>query len=92
LNILKGAYTLVINLDSDTEIDVGSLGSILFPRGSYLYIGSAINGIEGRVTRHLRKTKKIHWHIDYLLKKAEITNLYYKEGERGWNAPWPGLF
>ena len=83
LSILKGVYALLINLDSDEEIRVGSLGTIHFPKGFYLYIGSAMNGIEARVTRHLGKTKKIHWHIDYFLKNAEITNVYYKEGGKG---------
>ena len=31
-----------------------------------------MNGLEQRVARHLRKDKKMHWHIDYLLKKAKI--------------------
>jgi Uri superfamily endonuclease len=80
---LKGTYALLISLERDEEIRVGSLGTIHFPRGYYLYIGSAMNGIEGRVRRHLGKMKKIHWHIDYLLKNDEITNVYYQEGEKG---------
>ncbi len=83
LNILKGAYALQINLDRNEEIRVGSLGILQFPRGHYLYIGSAMNGIEGRVKRHLRKTKKNHWHIDYLLNNAEVIKVYYKEGKKG---------
>jgi Uri superfamily endonuclease len=83
LIILKGAYALLINLDKDEEIKVGSLGTIHFPAGFYLYIGSAMNGIEGRVKRHLRKSKKIHWHIDYLLKNARITKTFYRAGSKG---------
>ena len=83
LKVLKGAYALLISLDRDEEILVGSLGTIHFPKGHYLYIGSAMNGIEGRVRRHFKKTKKIHWHIDYLLKDAEITKVYYKVGLKG---------
>lgn len=81
---MKGSYALLISLDGDEDIQVGSLGVIRFSRGFYLYIGSAMNGIEGRVSRHLRKDKKIHWHIDYLLQKAEILEIYYLEGKKRW--------
>lgn len=80
---MKGCYALVISLERDEDIDVGSLGVIRFSKGYYLYIGSAMNGIEGRVRRHLRMDKTIHWHIDYLLKSAEIMNVYYKVGHKG---------
>ncbi|MBI4288853.1 MAG: GIY-YIG nuclease family protein [Chloroflexi bacterium] len=35
--------------------------------GLYLYVGSALNGVEQRVARHLSAGKRRHWHIDYLL-------------------------
>ena len=66
-------------LKNHKEIDVGSLGSISFPKGYYLYIGSAMNGIEGRVKRHKRDRKKLHWHVDYLLNKASISSIYFIE-------------
>ena len=80
---MKGAYVLLIQLESGKEIGVGSLGTIHFPQGFYLYIGSAMNGIKARVNRHLRNTKKIHWHIDYLLKNAKVIQAYNKEGKKG---------
>ncbi|HYY91084.1 MAG TPA: GIY-YIG nuclease family protein [Candidatus Dormibacteraeota bacterium] len=43
------------------------MGPLQFPPGVYLYVGSALNTLEGRISRHLRKTKRKHWHIDYLL-------------------------
>jgi Uri superfamily endonuclease len=68
----KGSYTLVISLLKKQWIKVGSLGTALFPAGTYLYTGSAMNGLRGRLSRHLRKTnKKGRWHIDYLLKHPE---------------------
>lgn len=63
-------------------IRVGSLGEIHFPKGHYIYIGSAMNGIEGRIARHLRHLKKIHWHIDYFLNKADIKKIYFIESPR----------
>ncbi|MGD2247676.1 MAG: GIY-YIG nuclease family protein [Candidatus Methanofastidiosia archaeon] len=68
------AYILVMNLPGNTGITIGKLGSINFKKGTYLYIGSAPS--EKRLERHLRTQKKMHWHIDYFLEKAEITEIY----------------
>ena len=65
---MKGTYCLIINLSKDCRIKIGNrLGFIKFKKGSYVYIGSAMNSLEARVKRHLRDDKKKHWHIDYLL-------------------------
>lgn len=72
-----GIYTLVLSLDTEREIAVGSLGRILFPRGYYAYTGSA-RGPGGlkRVERHLeiqRGTRNARrWHIDYLLPETRF--------------------
>ena len=79
---MKGSYALLMCLKNHKEIDVGSLGSISFPKGYYLYIGSAMNGIEGRVKRHKRDRKKLHWHVDYLLNKARISSIYFLESRQ----------
>jgi Uri superfamily endonuclease len=62
-----GCYTLVIVLPKSKSIRVGKLGRAFFPAGVYFYTGSAMNGLRARLARHLRKSKKRHWHIDYLL-------------------------
>ncbi len=49
---------------------IGSLEKQQFPRGIYLYIGSALNSLPARIRRHLRAEKRIHWHIDYLLRSG----------------------
>lgn len=66
----SGLYQLIIYLDADTEITIGKLGIGLFPRGYYVYTGSAMSGLQARVRRHLSRNKKYHWHIDYLLGKG----------------------
>ena len=76
---MKGSYLLLIEIENDTTITVGKLGEIAFIKGFYVYVGSALNGLEQRIQRHLRVTKKIHWHIDYLLNYAKITDVFYKE-------------
>jgi len=79
---MKGSYILIIKLDRDKKIKVGKLGDIRFKRGYYLYVGSALNGLEGRLKRHLSKNKRMHWHVDYLLNEGRIVNIYVKIGER----------
>ncbi|MFQ5682357.1 MAG: DUF123 domain-containing protein [Candidatus Binatia bacterium] len=76
--VLKGCYTLVIDLERERRISIGKLGSAPFPKGAYLYTGSALNSLSARLSRHLRKKdKRCHWHIDYLLKhrEAQIINV-----------------
>ena len=77
---MKGCYCLIINLRKDSEIEIGKrLGKINFDKGYYVYVGSAMNSLESRLNRHLSDEKKLHWHIDYLLKQAEVTDIIYNE-------------
>jgi Uri superfamily endonuclease len=69
---VKGTYCLVIDLLRDSRLRVGAIGTHRFPAGVYVYIGSALSGIEHRVSRHVRKMKKRRWHIDYLLEQATV--------------------
>ncbi|WP_455392548.1 GIY-YIG nuclease family protein [[Eubacterium] cellulosolvens] len=75
---MKGSYVLVIELPRSKSIPIGKLGYIKFSKGYYAYIGSALNGLEARLRRHIRKDKKLFWHIDYLLTHAKIIGIYYK--------------
>jgi len=60
-------YQLFINLAQTIEIQIGKLGLCTFPKGVYVYTGSAKRNMERRITRHFSKDKNLHWHIDYLL-------------------------
>ena len=79
---MKGCYLLVIQLRKDTFIEVGKLGKTFFKKGFYVYVGSAMNGLEQRIRRHLRNSKKTYWHIDYLLEYGEIKHVFYKESNK----------
>jgi Uri superfamily endonuclease len=50
----------------------------------YAYVGSAQTNLEQRVKRHLKREKRLFWHIDYLLDNnaAEIVKVLYKEGDK----------
>ena len=76
---MKGSYVLLIQLPEEQTITIGSLKAIYFPRGYYAYVGSAMGGFKSRLNRHLKSNKKPHWHIDYLLQKASITEIILSE-------------
>lgn len=85
---MKGIYTLIIQLKASVSIEIGTLERIRLPKATYLYTGSArgsgASSIEGRLTRHLRKTKRNFWHIDYPLKHelSQILAVVYSETKR----------
>ena len=70
---MRGSYLLILSLKKPVKVKVGSLGSLSFPAGYYVYAGSALGpgGLKARVNRHRRlaytKEGKLRWHIDYLL-------------------------
>ncbi|NIQ06153.1 MAG: GIY-YIG nuclease family protein [Candidatus Korarchaeota archaeon] len=69
-----GIYVLVLFLEKDKNLKIGSLGRIPFERGLYGYVGSARGpgGLRGRVSRHLSVETKVFWHIDYLLQDEDV--------------------
>ncbi len=71
LNTRYAGYMLLIHCPNSVIMQAGGLGEVSLRRGRYLYVGSAnIRNPVTRVLRHFSKTKKIHWHIDYLTEKC----------------------
>ena len=70
-----GIYLLILSVQA-CRIQVGGLGEVHFETGFYVYVGSAVRNLKQRISRHLRKRKKNHWHIDYLVSRATKTNAY----------------
>ncbi len=62
----RGVYLLVLYLSTAQTTQVGKLGSIYFPNGYYVYVGSASRNLNARLKRHKSTRKTLHWHIDYL--------------------------
>ena len=63
------SYQLHINISDNIEIQIGKLGQFTFPKGHYIYTGSAKKNVDERIKRHKSNSpdKKLHWHIDHLL-------------------------
>jgi Uri superfamily endonuclease len=72
----KGIYQLLIHLPKSMVIPIGRKGRFKFPKGYFIYTGSARRGFDARVGRHLRKEKRHFWHIDYLLDHASVKQVF----------------
>jgi adenylylsulfate kinase len=70
---MRGIYALVIAVPKNIVVDAGALRHVQLEKGFYVYVGSAQTGIERRIARHLRKTKRRFWHIDYLLSVEDVS-------------------
>ncbi|MEM3506927.1 MAG: GIY-YIG nuclease family protein [Candidatus Bathyarchaeia archaeon] len=80
---MKGIYTLVFIIERPLRIKIGKLGIKFFKKGIYAYVGSGLGkgsfSMLGRIERHLKRKKKMFWHIDYLLshKCVKIIEVFY---------------
>ncbi len=81
---ISGTYLLEIYAPEEFEIKAKKFIGVKFPPGYYYYSGSAQKGYNARLTRHLKESKTLHWHIDYLTTKKsnKITTIFLFE-----NAP-----
>lgn len=90
---VPGAYVLVIRLDAPLPP--------LAP-GRYLYCGSAkgAGGLRARLGRHMRKDKKIRWHVDRLTEAGVVEGAFvFEDGDEcalvaklsHLPVPWPGF-
>jgi sugar fermentation stimulation protein A len=73
----RGTYILLIEIPRGVRMEVGALGPLTFPQGFYAYCGSAMGGLKSRISRHLRRNKKICWHVDYLLEKGRVRGVLF---------------
>ena len=67
-------------MKENQRVSIGKRPLTNFRKGIYLYVGRAKNGLQGRIKRHLSKKKKRFWHIDYLLQKADVQEVWIKRG------------
>jgi len=86
-----GTYSLLLSMWESQRLQIGKLGKFDFPRGWYVYTGSALGGLSARLKRHLRPEKRLHWHIDYLLQAADIEEVWYTQGTERLECTWNGM-
>jgi len=79
---IKGTYALLLHLEDSFDLSIGALGSRQLESGWYVYVGSAQNGLYQRINRHLKSSKKKHWHIDYLLEHCRVEQIWMLRSER----------
>lgn len=67
-----------MRLDEDVVLAIGRLGRFTLPAGYYVYAGSARGpgGLSARLARHRRREKRFHWHVDYLLARAHLIEVW----------------
>ena len=70
--IVRGAYALIVELGRCLAVAPSGRPGVVLDPGFYLYAGSARGGggIAARLSRHFRRGKKLHWHIDHLTEVA----------------------
>ena len=66
------SYQLRIWVQNPVVVRVGKLGTFGFPAGEYVYTGSGKRNLDQRLSRHLLPSKRLRWHIDYLLSDPEV--------------------
>jgi Uri superfamily endonuclease len=85
LPALPGAYLLLLEFENPLDLGpVGRLGEVRLAPALYAYAGSAKGpgSLAARITRHLARHKRPHWHIDRLARKrARQTIFVWPDGE-----------
>ena len=74
------SYQLLISVPRRKVLSVGKLGGSVFPAGFYIYTGSARRHLLKRIFRHLGRSKKLRWHIDFLLSERDVSVLQVRVG------------
>jgi len=82
-DVKSGIYILEIFAEQPFNLSIKKFSNINFEEGYYYYVGSAQKNFYHRVKRHLRKEKKIHWHIDHLttISSNKIKRIFFEENQ-----------
>lgn len=85
-----GTYALVLRSSGKATVQVGRWRRVDLERGYYVYVGSAFGpgGVRGRVLRHLRRRKSLHWHIDYVIDLLSAVAVWYSHASERLEHRW----
>ncbi len=67
---------MILVNDRLRTLQIGRLGLLEFPPGTYAYVGSAMGGLAKRVSRYLKGVRRPHWHVDALLPVFRLDALW----------------
>ena len=84
---MSGIYVVVAELSRAMDIQIGKRRRDHFEKGFYGYVGSALYGLERRLSRHLGNRNKLYWHIDYLLNMATVREIVYAKTRQKFECP-----
>lgn len=86
----SGSYVLWLRLGRKRRIQIGRLGEQLFSPGYYAYTGSAFGpgGLRARLTHHLKKSPRPHWHIDYLKNCSAYIDVWFSSDDENREHRW----
>ena len=89
----KGTYVLIAAVGQMARIEIGRLGTHEIIPGFYAYVGSAFGagGLRARIGHHLELAVAPHWHIDYLLRCAVPTEVWFTMADRRLEHHWAEL-
>lgn len=89
-----GTYALILYNKRAQTISIGKLGIFAFPRGYYVYTGSAFGpgGLAARTGRHLKPHKPLRWHIDYLTVRLPVIRIWLTRHPKTCECAWAGHF
>lgn len=89
----RGTYILVACLSRVQRVEIGGLGKCEVIPGYYLYVGSAFGsgGLRARIGHHLESGADPHWHIDYLLRCAVVTEVWFTTADQKLERHWAEL-
>ena len=94
LKTQPGTYALVLYCRISRKVKVGKRGFISLIPGYYIYVGSAFGpgGLRARVQRHIRKSTKKHWHIDYIKWFTRPLEIWYSYNPMIREHQWAEIF
>lgn len=69
-----GVYALTVRLRHRVTVPIRRR-PLTLESGWYVYVGSAMGGLEGRLRRHLRTRTAKHWHVDHLLSAGSVIDV-----------------
>lgn len=80
INEEHSLYAVFLEIPEKKAIQIGKLGIFEFPKGTYIYVGSAKRNIKARINRHIKKEKPFRWHFDYLRPHGNILTVETFDG------------